>query len=75
MSSSDAENGTASEDISVEYQGEEISIGFNAKYILEMINQLDDDKIMLKFNNSSSPMIALDSSNSNLQYILMPMRV
>lgn len=75
MSSSDAENGTASEDISVEYQGEEISIGFNAKYILEMINQLDDDKIMLKFNNSSSPMIASDSSNSNLQYILMPMRV
>ena len=75
MTSTDAENGSASEDIPVEYQGNEIEIGFNSKYILEMINQLDDEKISLKFNDSSSPVIATEASNPDLIYVLMPMRV
>ena len=45
MNSSDPEHGTATEDIPVQYEGEEIEIGFNSKYILEMINQLERRKI------------------------------
>jgi DNA polymerase-3 subunit beta len=75
MTSSDAENGSASEDILAEYDGEEIEIGFNSKYILEMINQLDEEKVTLKFNDTSSPVIATEPSNPDLLYVLMPMRV
>ena len=75
MTSSDAENGTATEDISVQYEGEEIEIGFNSKYLLEMINQLDGENVILEFENSTSPMIAKESSNDKLIYVLMPMRV
>ncbi len=75
ITSVDAESGTATEDIVTEYTGKEIEIGFNSKYILEMINQLDDEKVLLKFNDSSSPVIATESSNPNLIYVLMPMRV
>ena len=49
--------------------------GFNSKYIFEMINQLDDERIILKFNDSSSPVIATQSSSADLIYVLMPMRV
>ena len=75
MTSADSENGLATEDIITEYSGEEIEIGFNSKYILEMINHLTDDKIKLSFNDSSSPVIATEESNENLIYVLMPMRV
>ena len=70
-----SENGSATEDIITEYDGQEIEIGFNSKYIYEMINQLDDEKVVLKFNESSSPVIASELSNPNLLYVLMPMRV
>ncbi len=75
MTSVDSENGQASEDIVTEFLGKEISIGFNSKYILEMINNLEDEKVILKFNDSSSPVIATEDSNPNLLYVLMPMRV
>jgi len=75
MNSSDPEAGTASEDIIVQYEGQEIEIGFNSKYILEIINQLQDGKLILEFNDSNSPLIIKESSNNDLIYVLMPMRV
>lgn len=75
MSSVNNESGTATEDIVTKYDGDEIEIGFNSKYVLEMINNLDDEEISLNFKDSSSPVIALEESNSDLIYVLMPMRV
>ena len=75
MTSSDPENGTATEDVIVQYEGEEIQIGFNSKYLLEMINQLNDERLILEFNDSTSPLIMKESSRNDLVYVLMPMRV
>ena len=75
MTSSDPENGTATEDMIVHYEGEEIEIGFNSKYLLEMINQLDEEKLILEFSDSASPLIVRESSSNDLIYVLMPMRV
>ena len=75
MSSVNNENGTATEDINTNYDGDEMEIGFNSKYILEMINNLEDDEITLHFKNSSSPVTVMENSNPELIYVLMPMRV
>jgi DNA polymerase-3 subunit beta len=75
MSSTNNESGTATEDIVTDYAGDEIEIGFNSKYILEMINNLEDDYIILNFKDSSSPVTAIEESNPDLIYVLMPMRV
>ena len=75
MSSVNSENGTATEDIATKYSGDEITIGFNSKYILEMINNLEDEEIILSFKDSSSPVTATEISNPDLIYVLMPMRV
>ena len=58
-----------------DYIGDEIEIGFNSKYILEMINNLEDDHVTLNFKDSSSPVTAIEESNPDLIYVLMPMRV
>ena len=55
--------------------GDEMEIGFNSKYILEMINNLEDEIVILDFKDSASPVIAKEESNPNLIYVLMPMRV
>ena len=75
MTSVDSESGQATEDVNVEYSGKEIEIGFNAKYILEMVSNLNDENVILQFNDSSSPLIVKEENSPNLIYVLMPMRV
>ena len=69
------DNSTATEDLNFEYNGEELEIGFNSKYIMDIVNNLEDDKITLKLKDGSSPITAQEKSNTNLIYVLMPMRV
>ncbi len=69
------ESSTASEDLKIEYNGDEIEIGFNSKYIMDIVNNLEDEEISINLKDNTSPIIALESSNSNLVYVLMPMRV
>ena len=69
------ESSTASEDLDISYEGDEIEIGFNSKYIMDIVNNLEDNEISINLKDNSSPIIALENSNTNLVYVLMPMRV
>ena len=69
------ESSTASEDLKINYDGDEIEIGFNSKYIMDIVNNLEDEEISINLKDNTSPIIALENSNSNLVYVLMPMRV
>jgi len=69
------ESSTASEDLNINYSGDEIEIGFNSKYIMDIVNNLEDEEISIKLKDNTSPIIAKENSNTNLVYVLMPMRV
>jgi len=69
------ESSTASEDLSISYEGDEIEIGFNSKYIMDIVNNLEDNEISINLKDNTSPIIAQENSNTNLVYVLMPMRV
>ena len=69
------ENSTASEDLKINYDGDEVEIGFNSKYIMDIVNNLEDEEISINLKDNTSPIIALENSNNNLVYVLMPMRV
>ena len=75
MNTINTENSTATEDLKLDYNGDEFEIGFNSKYIMDIINNLNDDNITISFKDGSSPIIAQEKSNSDLIYVLMPMRV
>ncbi|MDC3156208.1 DNA polymerase III subunit beta [Pelagibacteraceae bacterium] len=69
------ESSTASEDLKISYNGDDIEIGFNSKYIMDIVNNLEDEEISINLKDNTSPILALENSNSNLVYVLMPMRV
>ncbi len=69
------ESSTASEDLMINYDGDEIEIGFNSKYIMDIVNNLEDEEISINLKDNTSPVIAKENSNTNLVYVLMPMRV
>ena len=66
------ESSTASEDLKINYNGDDIEIGFNSKYIMDIVNNLEDEEISINLKDNTSPIIATENSNSNLVYVLMP---
>ena len=75
ISANSPESGSASEDLEVEYDGPELQIGFNSRYLLDVTERIDGDKIQFVMADSVSPTILRDSGDSVALYVLMPMRV
>ncbi len=69
------ESGNATEEILVDYAADPLEIGFNAKYLLDITNQLDGNEARFLFADSGSPTIVRDAEDEAALYVLMPMRV
>ena len=75
LSTVNNENSTATEDISANYAGSAIEIGFNSRYIMDILDNLDGEDIKISFNDNSTPIIVQEESESETIFVLMPMRV
>lgn len=75
LSSVSAETGRASEELDVEYTGEPLEIGFNARYILDMLSEIDGEQVRLEMTSPAAPTVVRDPADSSVLFVLMPMRV
>ncbi len=65
----------AEEEITVEYAGDALEIGFNVTYLIEAVNTLESEKVKLGLNDpNSSCTLAVPDDDSAL-YVIMPMRL
>ncbi|MEQ8473823.1 MAG: DNA polymerase III subunit beta [Marinoscillum sp.] len=65
----------ANERLSCEHDGEDIEIGFNAKFLIEMLNNMDADEITLKLNAPNRAGIILpveQDDNEDILLLVMP---
>ncbi|EAS48984.1 DNA polymerase III, beta subunit [Aurantimonas manganoxydans SI85-9A1] len=69
------DSGTATEELAVGYDSDEIEIGFNAKYLLDITNQLSGDETVFMLADPGSPTLIKDGGDDATLYVLMPMRV
>ncbi|MFZ3584361.1 DNA polymerase III subunit beta [Loktanella sp. DJP18] len=69
------DSGAAEEELAVAYSDERLEIGFNAKYLLEIANQVDRDNAVFMFNGSGDPTLMREGSDMSAVYVVMPMRV
>ena len=75
LSASSPESGTASEEIEVDYSQGPIEIGFNARYLLDIAQQIEGNMAQFVMADSASPTIVRDTDDPTSLYVLMPMRV
>ncbi len=75
LSVSSTESGTATEEVAVTYQGEAMDIGFNARYLLDILGQIDGDVVRTLLADAASPTIMRDAEDESALYVLMPLRV
>ena len=67
--------GNASEDLEIEYSYDNIEIGFNSKYLLDIASQIQGKDIEILLSDSASPALITDPDQDGVIFVLMPMRV
>jgi DNA polymerase-3 subunit beta len=75
LSATSAEHGTATEEVDVTYSASAIEVGFNSRYMLEMMSQIEGDTAQFLLNDGASPAIVRDTGDVSSLYVIMPMRV
>ena len=63
--------GSMSDDVAVESEGKELRIGFNPKFILDVLRVIDDEEISVYFLNSKAPCFIRDDAGSYI-YLVLP---
>ena len=67
--------GFADEELDVNYNQDDVEIGFNSKYLIDICNEVDGEDINVSILDSISPAIIVDKSDENSFFVLMPMRI
>jgi DNA polymerase-3 subunit beta len=75
ISSTNAEQEEAQEDIAITYQGELLDIGFNVQYLIEVLTTLHGDTVCLSLLDQNSSALLTAATDPEFRYVVMPMRI
>ena len=75
LSVTSPENGTAAEEVPADYGNEGFEIGFNAKYLMDILNQIEGDLVEVHLADAAAPTLLRENDMAPALYVLMPMRV
>ena len=75
MVANNPEQEEAEEEVGVDYAGDELEIGFNVSYLLDVLNVLKGDTVRLTLSDSSSSALVEDAADGSAVYVVMPMRL
>ena len=65
----------AKEELPIDYSGENLVIGFNVGYLIEVLNVLETENIRMMLSDSNSSCLIQDENSSDSRYVIMPMRL
>jgi DNA polymerase-3 subunit beta len=75
LSVTSPENGTAAEEVPGQYASDGFEIGFNARYLMDILGEIEGDVVELHLADASAPTLIRENDKSAALYVLMPMRV
>jgi DNA polymerase-3 subunit beta len=75
LSVTSPENGTAAEEVPGVYDSDEFEIGFNARYLMDILGQVEGDTVEVHLADAAAPTLIRENDKSPALYVLMPMRV
>ncbi len=70
-----SEEGNVRETVLIEKLGDNLEIGFNSKYVLDVLKVITDERIILQFNSSISPCIIKPVEGDAFEYLVLPVRI
>ena len=72
---SNAELGDIEEEMEASLNGDDIDIAFNARYITDVIRNVSDDNLCMRFNTNVSPSVIVPQNGDDYIYLILPVRV
>jgi len=71
-----SEEGNVKEEVPLSLKdGDDIEIGFNSKYVLDVLKVLDDEEIILEMVSSVKPCVIKPAEGSGFEYLVLPVRI
>ena len=64
--------GEAKEEIEAQYSGSHLEIGFNPNYLIDVLKNLEDDKIVISFFGADKPAVL---RRENYTYLVLPVKL
>ena len=75
ITANNPEQEQAEEVVAVEYQGDELEVGFNVSYLLDVLSVLDGEQIRFSLSDSASSALLEEADEGDSLYVVMPMRL
>ena len=75
LSVTSPENGLATEELPADYGSDGLEIGFNARYLMDILHEIEGDSVEVHLADAAAPTLLRENDKSNALYVLMPMRV
>ena len=75
LSVTSPENGVATEELAADYGSDGLEIGFNARYLLDILHEIEGDSVEVHLADAAAPTLLRENDKSSALYVLMPMRV
>lgn len=75
LTASNPDLGDAKDEIEIQYSGEPISLGFNAKYLVDALNAMNCEQVVFELQEPLSPTLLKEQDNENYLCVVMPMRI
>jgi DNA polymerase-3 subunit beta len=75
INANNPEQDEAEEEVIVDYNGEEMRMGFNSSYLMDALNVIDSEQVKVSFTDTNSSCLLEDPSDNSSRFVIMPMRV
>lgn len=73
--SSNSEEGGSIEDVLIRKTGGDLNIGFNARYMIDVLKVIEDEEVTLNMNTPITPCIITPVNSDNYTYLVLPVRI
>lgn len=67
--------GESHEELKVDYKGETVDIGFNARYFLDILNVIEDEQLVIELKGEMGPCVFRSEFDRGFLAVIMPMRL
>ncbi len=75
VASNNAEQEEAMDELDIDYDGPSIEIGFNVTYLIDALNNMNQDLVKIELADSNSSALLTIPDNTAFKYVVMPMRI
>jgi DNA polymerase III subunit beta len=73
--STNTEQEEAEEELDIDYAKDGMDIGFNVTYLIDVLNNVNDENINFSFADANSSCLITVPNDDNYKYVVMPMRI